>query len=203
MEKAGTHVSNLDWRRPNVWSTSEIQIQTVSQSVKETGLFFRRFFLEVAIPRCRGKSSHALPASFMLRNKFTNTLAIMLTFYLFHLLTPHHNSKILLKFPTSNSLQLRGLSVDGLKADLQQRLRETVHNTATTTHTTKTAREGTMNTNDNTKNADNAALPTEVPTHAEKTTNTDEIDGNSGNAMMQESPGLSSRRMRDVRGRRH
>ena len=101
VEKAGTHVSNLDWRRPNVWSTSEIHIQTVSQSVKETGLFFRRFFLEVAIPRCRGKSSHALPASFMLRNKFTNTLAITLTFYLFHLLTPHRNSKILLKFPTS------------------------------------------------------------------------------------------------------
>jgi hypothetical protein len=44
VEKAGTHVSNLDWRRPNVWSTSEDQIQTVLQSVKETGVFFRRFF---------------------------------------------------------------------------------------------------------------------------------------------------------------
>ncbi len=40
VEKAGTHVSNLNWRRPNVWSTSEDQIQTVSQSVKETGVFF-------------------------------------------------------------------------------------------------------------------------------------------------------------------
>ncbi len=48
-------MSNLDWRRPNVWSTSEIQIQTVSQSVKETGLFIRRFFLEVVIPRCRSR----------------------------------------------------------------------------------------------------------------------------------------------------
>ncbi len=38
-EKADTYVSNLDWRRPNVWSTSEDQIQTVSQSVKKTGLF--------------------------------------------------------------------------------------------------------------------------------------------------------------------
>jgi hypothetical protein len=44
VEKAGTHVSNLDWRRLNVWSTSEVQIQSVSQSVKETGVFFRRFF---------------------------------------------------------------------------------------------------------------------------------------------------------------
>ncbi len=34
VEMAGTHdVSNLDWRRPNGWSTSEDQIQTVSQSV--------------------------------------------------------------------------------------------------------------------------------------------------------------------------
>ena len=33
VEKAGTHVSNLDWRQPEVWSTSEVQIQTVSQSV--------------------------------------------------------------------------------------------------------------------------------------------------------------------------
>ncbi len=45
VEKAGTHVSNFDWRRTNVWSTSEDQIQSVSQSVKKTGLFFRRFFL--------------------------------------------------------------------------------------------------------------------------------------------------------------
>jgi len=33
VEKAGTHVSNFDWRHPHVWSTSEDQIQTVSQSV--------------------------------------------------------------------------------------------------------------------------------------------------------------------------
>ena len=39
VEKAGTHVSNLDWRQPNVWSTSEDQIQTVSQSVKKSGVF--------------------------------------------------------------------------------------------------------------------------------------------------------------------
>ena len=39
VEKAGTHVFNLDWRQPNVWSTSEVQIQSMSQSVKETGLF--------------------------------------------------------------------------------------------------------------------------------------------------------------------
>ena len=53
VEKAGTHVSNLDWRRPNVWSTPEIQIQTVSKSVKNTGRFFRRFFGEVVHPNCK------------------------------------------------------------------------------------------------------------------------------------------------------
>ncbi len=39
VEKDGTHVSNLDLRRPSVWSTPEVQIQSVSQSVKKTGLF--------------------------------------------------------------------------------------------------------------------------------------------------------------------
>jgi len=68
------------------------------------------------------------------------------------------------------ALQLCGLSVDGLKAELQQRPRETVDNNAATTHTTNTAREGTVNTNDNTGNADNAELPTEAPTHAKQTT---------------------------------
>jgi hypothetical protein len=45
-------VSNFDWRRPTVWSTPEYQIQTVSQSVKDTGRFLRRFFLQVASPNC-------------------------------------------------------------------------------------------------------------------------------------------------------
>jgi hypothetical protein len=52
VEKAGTHVSNFDWRRPTVWSTPEYQIRTVSQSVKDTGRFLRRFFLQVASPNC-------------------------------------------------------------------------------------------------------------------------------------------------------
>jgi len=47
----------------------------------------------------KSKSSHALPVSFILRNKFTNALAIKLTFYPFHLLTPHRKSKIFLKSP--------------------------------------------------------------------------------------------------------
>jgi len=68
------------------------------------------------------------------------------------------------------ALQLRGLSVDGLKAELQQRQREAIDNNAATTHTTNTAMEGTVNTNDNTGNTDNAKLPTEPPTHAKKTT---------------------------------
>ena len=45
VEKAGTHVSNFDWRRPTVWSMPEYQIETVSQSAKDTGRFLRRFFL--------------------------------------------------------------------------------------------------------------------------------------------------------------
>ena len=63
---------------------------------------------------------------------------------------------------------MRGLSVDGLKADLQQRLLETVNNTATTTHTKNTAKEGTMNRKDYTETADNAALPREAPTRKKK-----------------------------------
>ena len=39
VEKDGTHVSNLDLRQLSVWSTQEVQIQSVSQSVKKTGLF--------------------------------------------------------------------------------------------------------------------------------------------------------------------
>ena len=62
-----------------------------------------------------------------------------------------------------------GLPVDGLKADLQQRLRETLDNTdAAATHTTNTAKERTMNTNDNIETANNAALLTEASTHAKK-----------------------------------
>jgi hypothetical protein len=77
---------------------------------------------------------------------------------------------------------LCGFSVDGLKAELQQRLRETLDNTAAATHTTNTAKEGTMNTKDNIETADNAALPTEVSTHAKITTNTEETDENADNA---------------------
>jgi hypothetical protein len=73
---------------------------------------------------------------------------------------------------------LYGLPVDGLKAELQQRLRETLDNTAAATHTTKSAKEGTMNTNDNIETANNAALLTEASTHARKTTNPEETDEN-------------------------
>ena len=51
------------------------------------------------------------------------------------------------------ALQLHGLSVDGLKAELQQRLQDAIDNNATTTHTKNTAMEGTVNINDNTGNA--------------------------------------------------
>ena len=39
VEKDGTHVSNLDLRRPSVLSTQEVHIQSVSQSVKKIGFF--------------------------------------------------------------------------------------------------------------------------------------------------------------------
>jgi hypothetical protein len=66
VEKAVTHVSNLDWRRSNVWSTSEDQIRTVSKSVKKTGHFVRRFFLDVASPNCilRGIVEPCAPSFF-------------------------------------------------------------------------------------------------------------------------------------------
>ena len=40
VEKAGTHVSNFDWRRPNVWSTPEYQIQTVSLNLRRILVVF-------------------------------------------------------------------------------------------------------------------------------------------------------------------
>ncbi len=55
VEKASTYVSNLDWRRPEVWSMSEVQIQSVVQSVKKTGQFFSQFINQVAIPNCRSR----------------------------------------------------------------------------------------------------------------------------------------------------
>jgi hypothetical protein len=66
VEKAGTHVSNFDWRRPNVWSMPEYQIQTVSQSAKDTGRFLKRFFLRVVIPNCilRGIAEPRAPSFF-------------------------------------------------------------------------------------------------------------------------------------------
>ena len=55
VENAGTHVSSLDWRCPNVWSTSDDQIQTVSQSVKELVFILDDSFNSyrtLAIPKC-------------------------------------------------------------------------------------------------------------------------------------------------------
>jgi hypothetical protein len=51
--KDGTHVSNFDWRRLEVWKEPEEQIKAVSRSVKNTGRFLRNFFKEVAIPNSR------------------------------------------------------------------------------------------------------------------------------------------------------
>jgi hypothetical protein len=80
---------------------------------------------------------------------------------------------------------LRGLSVDGLKADLQERLRETVDNNATTTEVPTD------------ENAGNAAMMQEspgLPSGCQQKTNDNDEDGmNADNAMKQhESPGLPS-----------
>jgi hypothetical protein len=80
---------------------------------------------------------------------------------------------------------LRGLSVDGLKADLQERLRETVDNNATTTEVPTD------------ENAGNAAMMQEspgLPSGCQQKTNDKDDEGmNAGNAMKQhKSPGLPS-----------
>jgi hypothetical protein len=80
---------------------------------------------------------------------------------------------------------LRGLSVDGLKADLQERLRETVDNNTTTTEVPTD------------ENAGNAAMMQEspgLPSGCQQKTNDNDEEGmNAGNAMKQhESPGLPS-----------
>ena len=85
---------------------------------------------EEDVNKYTGKSSLALHASFILRKEITDALAIMLTYYPFHIQLQNFIKVIELK----KALQLRGLSVTGLKTELQQRLRETIDNTATTTH---------------------------------------------------------------------
>jgi len=96
---------------------------------------------------------------------------------LFILFTPLHaalqNQYLIKVAEIKKALQLRGLSVDGLKAELQQRLQDAIDNNATTTHTKNTAMEGTVNINKNTGNAEHAELPTEPPTHAKKIHNYD------------------------------
>jgi hypothetical protein len=81
---------------------------------------------------------------------------------------------------------LRGLSVDGLKADLQERLRETVDNTATTTE---------VPTDENAGNAEMMQESPGLPSGCQQKTNDKDEEGiNAGNAMKQhaESPGISS-----------
>jgi hypothetical protein len=92
----------------------------------------------------------------------------------FILFTPLHaalqNQYLIKVAEIKKVLQLRGLSINGLKAKLQQRLQDVIDNNAAMTHTTNTAMEGTVNINDNTGNAEHAELPTEPPTHTKKTT---------------------------------
>ena len=119
----------------------------------------------------KGKNCVTFTASFILQQEFTNAIARCSHIYPF---TPLHaalqNQYLIKVAEIKKALQLRGLSVDGLKAELQQRLQEAIDNNAATMHTSNTAMEGTVNINDNTGNAEHAELLMEPPTHAKKTT---------------------------------
>jgi hypothetical protein len=75
------------------------------------------------VNKMKGKNSvrfvHCL---LFLRNEFTNTVAKILTSLFFPPQFQHFIKVAELK----KALQLRGLSVDGFKADLQERLRNTM-----------------------------------------------------------------------------
>ena len=73
--------------------------------------------------KMKGKNSVRFIHSLLfLRNEFTNTIAKMLTSLFFPPQFQHFIKVAELK----KALQLRGLSVDGFKADLQERLRNTM-----------------------------------------------------------------------------
>jgi len=123
------------------------------------------------VDKMKGKNCVTFTASFILQQEFTNAIARCSCIYPF---TPLHaalqNQYLIKVAEIKKALQLRGLSVDGLKAELQQRLPDAIDNNAATTHTKNTVMEDTVNINDNTRNAEHAELPTEPPTHAKKTT---------------------------------
>jgi hypothetical protein len=79
--------------------------------------------VEEDVNKMKGKNSvRFIHCLLFLRNEFTNTIAKMLTPLFFPPQFQHFIKVAELK----KALQLRGLSVDGLKADLQERLRNTM-----------------------------------------------------------------------------
>jgi hypothetical protein len=75
------------------------------------------------VNKMKGKNSvRFIHCLLFLRNEFTNTVAKILTSLLFPPQFQHFIKVAELK----KALQLRGLSVDGFKADLQERLRNTM-----------------------------------------------------------------------------
>jgi hypothetical protein len=75
------------------------------------------------VNKMKGKNSvRFIHCLLFLRNEFTNTVAKILTSLFFPPQFQHFNKVAELK----KALQLRGLSVDGFKADLQERLRNTM-----------------------------------------------------------------------------
>jgi hypothetical protein len=114
--------------------------------------------------------SHSLPPLFCNKNSPTQSPRCSRIYPFTHLHAALQNQYLIKVAEIKKALQLRGLSVDGLKAELQQCLQDAIDNNAAMTHTKNTAMEGTVNINDNTRNAEHAELPTEPPTHAKKTT---------------------------------
>ena len=79
--------------------------------------------VEEDVNKMKGKNSvRFIHCLLFLRNEFTNTVAKILTSLFFPPQFQHFIKVAELK----KALQLRGLSVDGLKADLQERLRNTM-----------------------------------------------------------------------------
>ena len=75
------------------------------------------------VNKMKGKNSvRFIHCLLFLRNEFTNTVAKILTSLFFQPQFQHFIKVAELK----KALQLRGLSVDGFKADLQERLRNTM-----------------------------------------------------------------------------
>jgi hypothetical protein len=53
IQSVGTHISNLDWRRPKTWDTPEKQVTSVLESVFMSGLSVSIFFEKIVKKNCK------------------------------------------------------------------------------------------------------------------------------------------------------